>query len=205
MHLEVSGLENLKEIPRGRSVIFASNHSGEIDPFITPASLPFMSRFIPLYYTIRDRSFYDKSGIRQMIYGGFLFKFIGGQYVYPGLKDYEKSLPHHLELLRENRNLFIFPEGGISKTGAPGEAKGGVAFLAERSNSPIVPVGVKGVYGMSISDFLMRRRRIQVAFGAPIYQEKLKSAVDRGDAGDMSVYKREARFVMNEIGRLIVG
>jgi len=95
-HLKVSGLENLKDLPSDKSVIFAANHSSELDPFITPASLPFMSRFIPLYYTIREKSFYDGGSVRQKFYGGFFFRFIGGHYVYAGLKDYDKSACHLL-------------------------------------------------------------------------------------------------------------
>ena len=202
--LEVRGLENLGKLPKGKAVIFASNHSAEIDPFIPPASLPFMSRFVPLYYTIREKSFYDESGFLQIFYGGFLFKFIGGQYVYAGLKDYEKSLANHIELLRQNRNLFIFPEGGINRKGnGVREAKGGVAYLAEKMNSPIVPIGISGMYGMSFADFFMRKRKIRVTFGAPIFQDELKSAVVRGEVGDIAVYKKEAQYVMDKIAGMI--
>jgi len=201
--LEVSGLENLDNLPKGRGVIFASNHSGEIDPFITPASLPFMSKFIPLFYTIREKSFYDECGIRQMFYGGFIFRFIGGQYVYSGLKDYEKSLVNHSHLLKRGRNLFFFPEGGISRTGGVGEAKGGVAYLAEKLNSPIIPIGISGIYGMSASDFFMRRRKIRVTFGAPILQDEIKLAVARSEAHDSCVYKKEARYVMEKIAGML--
>ena len=201
--LEVKGLENLNSLPKGKGVIFASNHSGEIDPFIPPASLPFLSRFMPLYYTIREKSFYDESGWRQILYGGFIFKFIGGQYVYAGLKDYEKSLPNHIELLRQNRNLFVFPEGGISRTGKVSEAKGGIAFLAEKFGSPIIPIGISGVYHMSLSDFFMRRRHIRVTFGAPILQSELKSAVPRGESDDPGAYKKEAQYVMDRITVMI--
>jgi len=202
--LEVRGLEHLQDLPKGKAVIFASNHSAEIDPFIPPASLPFMSRFIPLYYTIREKSFYDESGFMQIFYGGFFFKFIGGQYVYAGLKDYEKSLPNHIELLRQNRNLFIFPEGGINRIGTGvREAKGGIAYLAEKMNSPIVPIGISGMYGMSFADFFMRKRKIRVVFGAPISQEEIKSVIHRNGADTIGVYKKEAQYIMDKIAAMI--
>jgi 1-acyl-sn-glycerol-3-phosphate acyltransferase len=202
--LEVKGLENLNQLPKGKAVIFASNHSAEIDPFIPPASLPFMSRFVPLYYTIREKSFYDESGFMQIFYGGFFFKFIGGQYVYAGLKDYEKSLPNFIELLRQNRNLFIFPEGGINRKGTgPGEAKGGIAYLAEKMNSPIVPIGISGMYGMSFAAFFARKRKIRVTFGAPIFQNEIKSVIARGPADDVGIYKKEAQYVMDKIAAMI--
>ena len=124
--------------------------------------------------------------------------------MYAGLKDYEKSLPNFLELLRQNRNLFIFPEGSINRKGnGPKEAKGGVAFLADRMNTPIVPIGISGMYGMSFASFFMRKRKITVAFGAPIFQEELKSVVPRDPADVVGVYKKEAQYVMDRIAGMI--
>ncbi|MDE2188208.1 MAG: hypothetical protein KGJ35_00560, partial [Patescibacteria group bacterium] len=54
-HLQVRGLENLKGI--GRNAIFASNHASELDPFFIPASLPFFSRFSPIFYASREKAF----------------------------------------------------------------------------------------------------------------------------------------------------
>lgn len=201
--LEVKGLENLDNLPKGRGVIFASNHSSEIDPFLPPASLPFMSRFIPLYYTTKERSFYEKTGIQQFFYGGFVFRFIGGCPVYSGMKNYEKSLVNHVQLLNEGHNLFVFPEGGITEDGNLGEAHGGVAYLAEKTGSVVVPIGIYGVYGMSVLDFFSRKRNIKVIFGLPILQSELKINVSSIDDSILS-YKKEAEYIMNKIKNLMI-
>lgn len=75
-HLSVRGLSNLKDLDRG--VIFASNHSNELEPVLLPASLPFLSRLMPMFYTSREHKFYTDFGWRKYIYGGTFFKLWGG-------------------------------------------------------------------------------------------------------------------------------
>lgn len=203
LDLNVFGLENLNNIPQDKGIIFASNHSSEIDPLIIPSCFPFNSRFVPIFYMIRERSFYNQSGFRQIFYGGLFFKVIGGQYVFAGLRDYDKSLINHIELLRIHKNVFVFPEGGISRIGKPIEPKGGVAYLAERTRSLVVPIGISGLYGMSFYDFIVRRRKVVVTFGTPISQEEIKSMVFRTKNNDISVYKEEAEYIMKKICHMV--
>src|SRR3989344_5971123 len=75
LHLRVVGLENLKNLPKG--VIFATNHSSELDPILVPASLPFLSKFMPMFYVSRPREFYSTSGWRWFLYGGLFFTLCG--------------------------------------------------------------------------------------------------------------------------------
>ncbi|HEY5232443.1 MAG TPA: hypothetical protein VIK35_02770, partial [Verrucomicrobiae bacterium] len=84
--LEVRGLENLNGIKT--PVIFAPNHPSELDPFLVPASLPFWSRFSPLFYTTREKSFYDTVGWRRHLFGGLFINLWGGYPVSVGLRDY---------------------------------------------------------------------------------------------------------------------
>src|SRR3990167_11455141 len=72
LHLKIIGCENLRSLPKG--VIFASNHTSELDAILIPASLPFLSRFMPMFYVSRPREFYKNSGWRQLFYGGLFFK-----------------------------------------------------------------------------------------------------------------------------------
>ncbi len=203
VHLEVLGLEHLNDLPYGKGVIFASNHSSEIDPFLTPASLPFLSRFMPLFYTSREKGFYNESGVRQIFYGGFIFKFIGGQPVYVRLKNYEKSLINHIQLLENGYNLFVFPEGKITKDGKLDKARRGIAFIAQKTNCPIIPIGISGAYNISLTDFFLRRRTIKVTFGKPIFQNELKSVIIHDNKNEMIVYEREAAYIMRKIENLM--
>ena len=201
VHLEIRGIENLYQIHQ--NVIFASNHSSELDPILLPASLPFWSRFSPIFYTSRLQSFYKNSGWKQIIYGGTLFKLWGAHPAYSGLKDYEKSLMNHICLLSEGKNLFIFPEGRITRDGAIQHAHGGMAYLAERCKLSIVPIGISGAYKLSMRDFLMRRRKIILTFGKPIEQSELRREVAQKTTLGEHVYKEEGEYVLGKIGEMV--
>ena len=133
-HLSVDGLENLKNLPAG--VIFTANHTSELDPIFLPASLPFLSRFMPMFYVSRPRSFYKTSGWRQFFYGRFLFKLWGAHPAISGYRDYGLSLALHIQVIRCRKSLFIFPEGRKTIDGKVmvENAKGGAAFLADRKS-----------------------------------------------------------------------
>jgi 1-acyl-sn-glycerol-3-phosphate acyltransferase len=196
LHLKIVGMENLKDLPRG--VIFASNHSSELDPIIVPASLPFCSRFMPMFYVSRPRDFYKTSGWRQFFYGGIFFKFWGAHSAISGHKDYGLSLSSHINILRHGHSLIIYPEGQKTKTGDVmlERARGGVAFLAEKTELPIVPVYIHDVFDLSLKDFLLRRRRVSIIFGKPLYANEIFQQF----ALATNPYQEFSRKVLVEIG-----
>lgn len=164
---EINGLENIELI--GSNAIFACNHASEIDALLLPSSIPFWSHFSPVFYITRGRKFYSNSGWRQHFYGGILFKMWGGFPAFTGLRDYEKALCHHVEIIEDGGSLCVFPEGGITPDGTVQEGKGGVAYLAYATKTPIIPVHFEGTFGMSVGDFFARRHRLRITFGKPIY------------------------------------
>lgn len=186
---EVRGLDNL---PEKHGVIFAANHSSELDPILVPAALPFLSPLLPIFYVSRPREFYQTSGWRQFLYGGFLFKLWGSHAAVAGFKDYKKSLATHLEILRHGGSVFIFPEGKKTRDGnIQKEAHGGVAYLATHTGCPIIPVRIFGDFNMTLSDFLLRKRHMSVVFGSPQYFSPTETA-----------YREQAREVLQRIAAL---
>lgn len=173
---EVHGLENLKGdiklrpyLNSKKGVIFAANHSSELDAIVVPAALPFFSGLLPVFYVSRSRDFYKTSGWRQFFYGGFFFKLWGAHAAVSGSKDYEQSLAPHIKILEHGGSVLIFPEGRKTRDGNMGiQAHGGVAYLAHRTACPVLPVHIFGDFNMSLGDFLLHRRRVVVVFGAPI-------------------------------------
>lgn len=191
--LEVNTIEHLEGI-KG-PVIFACNHTSESDPIFVPATLPMFSRFSPIFYTSRERSFYKFSGWRKHLYGGLLFK-IGGAYpVQVGLHDYEKSLSIHIDILRDGGSICIFPEGKKRRGNEVHAAKGGVAYLSYITGAPIVPVSIAGVFDMSFADFFLGRRHIDVTYGKPIYSHQLI----HNAAPSPEEFKGIAGLVMSEV------
>src|SRR3989344_1929085 len=168
--LSVTGCENATSL-KG-PVIMASNHISELDPLLIVAALPFYSRHLPLYYVSREKGFY-KPNWRSAVYGGNFFKMMGAYPAYTGLNDYERALRHHVTLLKQGSSIGIFPMGGIQPHGTPLMAKGGVAYLAHAHQVPIVPVRIDGAENITLSDFLLRKRKLRVTFGNPMYPNEL--------------------------------
>ena len=194
-HWKISGIENLKGV--SKPIIFACNHTSEMDPFFVPASLPFFSRFSPIFYTSREKSFYNGSGWRRHFYGGLFFKILGSYPVTVGLKDYEKSMRHQIEILRDGGSLCIYPEGGITPDGSIQPAKGGIAYLSYITNAKIVPVRLVNTYRLSFSDLINRRRNISITYGKPMESKDVL-----GSSPSMDDFKNYANVIMSEIGKL---
>jgi 1-acyl-sn-glycerol-3-phosphate acyltransferase len=212
---KVYGLENLKGI-KG-PVIFACNHSSEIDAFMTPASLPFFSRFSPLFYAVREKEFYDANGWRKHLFNAWFISLWGGYGARVGLKDYGRSLERHIDILRGGGSFCVFPEGRITQDGKLQEGKGGISYLAHSAPCTIVPVGISGVYGMTPLDFFLRRRKTSVRFGKPIRPEDLYSLSKTSAASTApqhtitqpttpqpkNLWKEEAEYIITQIGLLL--
>jgi len=198
-NLEIKGFENIKT---EKNVIFAANHTSEMDPILVATPLPFFSKHLPLFYTCREKDFYkNKKGLKKIIYGGNFFKAWGGHRVYVGIKDYEKALVHHIEILNDGGSVCIFPEGKKNIDNQPLKAKGGVAFLAHKTQLPIVPVYINGAQLTSFRDFFLRKKMVKITFGEPIYPKEIfgEKVVLNDSQND---YETAASFVMDKIKRL---
>jgi len=195
--IKISGLDNLIGLERG--LIFAANHTSELDPILVPSSLPFLSRFMPMFYTSREKSFYIKSGWRQIIYGGLFFKAWGSYAVRVGKKDYQYALENHIQIIRDGGSLCIFPEGKRTPDGELKKAKGGVAFLSHITGVPIVPVAIEGLFGLSFKRFFSRKHKFGVSFGSPIYPQNLLLSNNPNHQD----FEEAAERVMKEISLLL--
>src|SRR5690606_22611105 len=181
---------------RGKPVIFAANHSSELDPVVFTSTFPFFSRFIPMFYVSRAKKDYrNSSPLKRIIYGGLFFKLWGAFPTFSGHKDYEKSLTHHIRILEMGMPVMIFPEGGIRRGGEEKEPRGGVAYLAKRTNAVVVPVHIRGLYDMTSKDFYGRKLHCSVAFGEPFINESVEGE-NLKPQGD---YKEAAKTIVAKI------
>jgi len=156
---------------------------------------------MPIYYTSREKEFYHKKGMASFLYGGWFFRIWGAYPVKVGMRNYERSLKTHIRILEEGwGSLCIFPEGGKTKDGTMQPAKGGVAFLAHRTKTPIVPVAISGIFHMSKGDFFSRRRKAVMVFDKPMNTEELFSADGYHKPEE---YKKIAQKVMHNVQNLI--
>ncbi|MDO8572508.1 MAG: lysophospholipid acyltransferase family protein [bacterium] len=194
---KVFGKENLKGLSHG--VIFAANHGSELDPILVPASLNPFSPITPIFYVAREREFYEKDGFSKYIYGGFWFKLWGAYPAHTGKKDYTLSLQEHINILNAGKSILMFPEGGKTENGEVGNGKGGVAFLSHITGVPIVPVAMNGHFKMSPIDFVLRRRKISIKYGKPLYPKDIFPDVATVTIED---YKHAAQLIMLQVAKL---
>ena len=188
-----------------RNVIFASNHISELDPILIAACLPFSSHHLPLFYTSREKDFYkNKSGWKKFLYGGSFFKAWGAYQVYIGLRNYERSLTNQLQILRDGGSICIFPEAKRCSENEFIKAKGGVAFLAHRTELPLIPVAIQGLEKTTVSNFFLRRKNVLVIFGEPLYAKDLFTNPNEVTLHEgRNEYEEAAAIIMKRIKMLV--
>ncbi len=180
LHYRVRGLENLKLVTKDiqkKGVIFATNHTSEMDPVFATGALPLFSRFLPMFLVTLDREHYqnEKFGWRAPLYGGFFFYLLGGVPAVLGAKDYEISLANHVPLMNAGYSLCYFPEGKINR-GNPREVKGGISYLVWKTGATVVPLNIdKGFGKIGFKGLFSGKRQVTVTFGKPIFAEELFS------------------------------
>jgi 1-acyl-sn-glycerol-3-phosphate acyltransferase len=184
--LRVKGEEHIRAIPKGTPLLLAANHESDLDGVaLLSAFSPFHARF-PLYYVARARKDYVWTNpLRKLFYRGWFFWLIGAFPIQSKTGDYATALSLHEELLRRGRTVVIFPEGGFGK-GVVGRrpARGGVAYLAQKTGAHILPVYIRGAEHMGLSSLFSLRHTLTVEYKKPITPTELQAAAATDPAHD---------------------
>jgi len=129
----------IDQIPREGPVIVASNHASNLDPILIASSvMPRLGRRLQWL------------GKKEL----FTWPILGWVATNGGVHPVDRSTADveafrlAKRILDEGHLLLVFPEGTRSHDGALQQARDGVAVLALRTGSPIVPVGISGSYGV---------------------------------------------------------
>lgn len=195
IHLKVRGLENIKNL--NEPYIIVSNHSSELDIIILLSIFYKKLKHKPLFCVTREKSYYKDMGVlKSIIYGGLFFKIFGGYQAYKGTGDYKKSLINHISIIKKGYSTCFFIEGTISKDGTLGRAKGGALFLSQETGAPIIPVSINGLFNMSLSDFIKRKRKARVTISNPI---KASDCVSIYEPNNIYYYGEQSQIIMQTI------
>ena len=146
-NIRVEGRENL---PEKGPLIICANHTNVIDPIILAVSLPYNINSMAKAELFKNKLF------------AFFLNKIGVFPVKRGEADI-KSIKTSLKLLKENKVMGIFPEGTRNKTGEL-KAEPGVAMIAIRAGSPVLPIAIVGNYKLF--------HRTIVKIGKPVLMDK---------------------------------
>ena len=163
--VKYKGIEGLENFPRSGSAILMINHIAFVDPVIVLGSLTRM--IVPMAKV---------EAFNYPIWG-----------IFPGIwravpvsrgEIDRKALRMALEILAAGEIILVAPEG----TRSPSLQKGkeGVAYLAAKSGSPIIPVAVEGTEGFpSIYPIGWHRPGAMVRLGAPFRFKPIEGKVSR--------------------------
>lgn len=200
LRIEIKGYKNIKHLKT--PVIFAVNHTSELDPIVVTAILPPLSPLLPMFYTSREKEFYYSLGAHTKIFcKPTFFKAWGAHPVYVGLKNYEESLKNHIDILKNKKgSVCIFPEGRVTKDGDLQSFKGGVAFLAHHTQTSVVPVRILGLHKITLKDFFLRKRNVVLVLGKLISMNNQIFSSDKNEAFEQ--YKKDSEEIKNEMSRL---
>jgi 1-acyl-sn-glycerol-3-phosphate acyltransferase len=174
-------------IPYGQAYMVAMNHISIFDP-------PLAAAFWPEELEIIGASdVFDKPGQGQIL------KLYGVIPVHRGEFDRE-LLQRVVTALRAGRPLLMAPEGGRSHVTAMRRAKPGVAYIIEKTDVPVVPVGLVG----TTDDFWQRAKRgerpkLEVRIGKPFH---LPIISEKGSAR-REARQRNADLVMRHLAGLL--
>ena len=123
---KIVGKKFLKSAKK-QPAIYSANHQSNNDPIIIKYRVNWFARFMGKVDLFKKK-----------IVGGF-FKKIGVYPVNRGGNDIE-SVKYTLKLLKNKKNIVIFPEGTRVKEGESQEYKNGLVFFALKTDCLVVPM-----------------------------------------------------------------
>ncbi|MBN1341358.1 MAG: MFS transporter [Phycisphaerae bacterium] len=173
-------------IPPAGPVIIAANHTSPIDPFLMLSASP--NR---LFGFLVAQEYY-----RLPVFG-YLIKL---NECIPTTRSGVDTAATRAALrrLKNGGALGIFPQGRIQLADETLGAKEGVALLALRTRTPVVPVHISGVhYDGNVPITFVRRHHARIRFGKPI---DLSPYYDR--QRDRQVQREVAELIMERIWEL---
>lgn len=197
VRLEVRGRENLKDV-KG-PVIFASNHTDELDATAVGLALPFISKFYPIYYVANPQEKYQTFGWRSFFYGGVFFNLLGAYSIYSGHHDYGISLEDHITLLKKGRSVIIFPEGKRSDDGTLNPPRGGLGYMVHVTGATVVPVAINTFYNITAREFFLSKRKLVLTVLPPISPQEIISV----PSPQVEDFRRGSQVVLDRIKEVL--
>ncbi len=188
--IEADGLEN---VPEGR-LVYASNHESLVDILILGAVLP------------GDFKWAAKRSVMNIPFLGWHLRLAGHVPVdrSQGRDAAMAAIEAFTKVLEDNKPLLVFPEGTRTRDGKLRPFKNGAFQAAVDTDSPVVPVAIKGTFSLMSRDAVDTgssrgpyiNRLVTVRVGAPLYPLAELSKEDR--VADLRDRTREAIIALKE-------
>ncbi|MDD5367659.1 MAG: lysophospholipid acyltransferase family protein [Anaerolineaceae bacterium] len=182
--VKITGLEN---VPTRGAYLIVFNHVSIYDP-------PFLIAFWPVHPEVLGAvDIWSRPG------QDLLARLYGGIPIHRGEVD-RAAMERMLIILRAERPLLLAPEGGRSHEPGMRQAKPGIVYLVERTQVPVVPVGIVG----TTDDFFQKalhfdRPCLELRIGQPF----TFPALDSSDCSPKAARQRKADYIMERISALL--
>lgn len=154
----VQGLEN---VDATKYQVYVCNHESQMD-------IPAIVRLapVPLYFIL-------KKEIKKVPFLGWYAAAMGMVFVDRKNKSQSKqSLKNAAELIKNGKNVIVFPEGTRSPDGKIKRFKKGAFVIAKESNISIVPMAIKGSREvLPKGSIQIKKGHIRLKIGTPISSE----------------------------------
>ena len=160
------GLENL---PEEGPYILAPNHQSFMDGLIVPS---FMKK-----KAIDNTYYYAKS---QHVRQGWK-KYLAAHHniIIMDMSSLKDSIQQLGEVLKQGKNLAIFPEGTRTKTGKVGKFKKTFAILSKELDVPVIPVVISGAFeAYPRGSKFLKRHKITIEYLPPMISAPEESYED---------------------------
>lgn len=130
--VHVSGIEN---IPANETVLFVGNHLSNIDIALL------------LCYVATPKGFVAKTELLKVPILRTWMRYLNCVFMDRNdIRSAASAITDGINILKNGYSMVVFPEGTRSKTGEPGEFKGGSFKLATKAGVPIIPFTVRDTH-----------------------------------------------------------
>jgi 1-acyl-sn-glycerol-3-phosphate acyltransferase len=170
-------LEGAENIPRTGGFILVANHINWKDPPWIEFALGRAIRYM------------GKRELFEVPVVGYVLRAIGAFPVRRGEVD-RGALQNALAVVAAGQPLGFFPEGHRSESGQLIRARPGVAYVAQHSGAPMVPLAVSGTRGARLGAFW--RRDIVIRVGPAFRTSDLEAKQDDPQALADAIMRRVA-------------
>lgn len=133
---------DVERIPEEGAAVLVCNHVSYVDAIVILAASPRPIRFV------MDHRIFKTPLL------GFIFRTGKAIPIAPAKEDpwlMEKAFVDIAHALHDGELICIFPEGKLTRTGELNEFRGGIAKIVERSQVPVIPMALRGLWGSVFS------------------------------------------------------
>ena len=133
---------DVDRIPEEGAAVLVCNHVSYVDAIVILAASPRPIRFV------MDHRIFKTPLL------GFIFRTGKAIPIAPAHEDpwlMEKAFVDIAQALHEGELVCIFPEGKLTRTGEMNAFRGGIAKIVARSQVPVIPMALRGLWGSVFS------------------------------------------------------